>query len=261
MELEKSGLSRTEKITKIADLNPVFYRDTDPITTVVNKILEVGHRSFPIVSGERKVVGIVTVMDILNAFLRGQNMHDKISEIMSRDVIYCKSTDTLDFSLQKFKLTRRGRLPVLEDGNLVGIVTERDFVKYFSDVDFGIEVQNIMTKKPFYVNPQNTMLDCLKSMVNTRYRRLPVVQNRKLVGMQTVTDVLRFLSKNNFSMESLKRPLETEMIRQTFSISARADVSDAVKIMKVRNIGGVPVVENEILEGFITERDVLTEIV
>lgn len=259
--LEKAGLDRYQPIYKFVRLNPIYCKESEKLKDVVNKILETGHRSFPIVSHKNEVVGLITIMDILGAYLRKQDMNDSVSAIMSRDVIYVNSDDAIGFVLQKFKLTRRGRFPIFKNKKIVGVVTERDFVKHFSNISFDMVVEEVMTKKPFFVHSHITVLDCLKSMVNTRYRRLPVVSDRKLVGIETVTDVLKYIKNNDYNFVSLMEPLEMVMIEDVLHISGESDVSDAIKIMKTKDIGGLPVVkEKNILEGFVTERDILEKI-
>jgi CBS domain-containing protein len=262
IELEKAGLDRFHSVIKIAKPNPAFCKESEKIADAVKKILSTGHRRIPIITRKNEVVGILSLMDILNAFLRRQSMGDKVSTIMSRDVIFCNATDPMGLILQKFKFSRRGGFPILNKKKMVGMVSERDFVKYFSNVDFGIKVEELMTRKPFFVTPNITILDCLKSIANTRYRRLPVVKSSKLIGIETGTDILKYINENEFSFSSLAKPIESIMIKDVISISKEKDVSDAIKKMKTKDIGGLPVVDDKNnLEGFITERDILEEIV
>lgn len=262
IELEKTGLDRFQSVIRISKINPTFCKESEKITGTVKKILSTGHRRIPIINRKREVVGVVSLIDVLNSFLRRQNMADKISTIMSRDVIFCNAEDPIGLVLQKFKFSRRGGFPVLSKKKLVGMVSERDFVKYFSNVDFGVKVEELMTRKPFYVTPNITIFDCLKSIVNTRYRRLPVVKDSKLVGIETGTDILRYINENEFSFSSLAKPIESVMIKDVISISKGKDISEAIKKMKAKDIGGLPVIdEKNNLEGVITERDILEEIV
>lgn len=261
LNLEKAGLNRFQKISDFVHLKPVYCKESDTLKEVVDEIIKTGHRSFPIVSGDKNLIGVITIMDILNAYLRKQNFDEKIFTIMSRDVVYCNSSDTIGFVLQKFKLTRRGRFPILNNKKVVGIVTERDFIKYFSNTHFGVNVGAVMTAKPFFVAPTISIAECLKRMVSTRYRRLPVVSNKKLVGIETVTDILKYLRKNEYNEMSLLEPLENIMITDILSVLKELDVSEAIKIIKNRDVGGLPVIDDEnILEGFITERDILVYI-
>jgi predicted transcriptional regulator len=264
IDLEKSGLDRFEKITKIATLKPIYCNEKDSITQVADKILETGHRSLPVVNKKNEILGIVTIIDILSSFLRKEDFAEKISTIMSRDVLYCNDEDTVGYVLQKFKMSRRGRFPIIHDNKVIGLVAERDIVKYFSGVNFGITIENIMTKKPFFMKSGSSLMDCLKSSVNTRYRRLPIVNNpddKKLLGLITVVTILKYLKDNKFDYSALSNPIENIMIKNVFYTTADKDVSEAIKIMKYENISGLPVTEDGRLVGFVTERDILEEIV
>ncbi len=262
IELEKSGLDRSQKIITIAKRPPVFCRESEKIEEAMNKILQTGHRRMPVISSGKALVGIATIMDILAAFMRGERFDERISTIMTRDVIFCKSDDLIGYVLQKFKISRRGGFPVLENNNLVAIVSERDFVKNFANVRFDVAVEELMTKKPFFVKEGISISDCLKSLVNTRYRRLPVVDGKRLTGIVTAVDLLKYLKQKDLNILPLKTPIENIVIKDVISVSKYDDVSDAIKLMKNNDIGGVPVVgKDKELEGIITERDILEEIV
>jgi CBS domain-containing protein len=200
-------------------------------------------------------------MDILDAFLRRQEFSDAVSSIMIRDVIFCEESDSIGFVLQKIKLARRGGLPILKKKKLVGVVSERDFVKYFDKVNFGKSVSEIMTKKPFFIPPSISILDGLKSLVNTHYRRLPVVENKNLEGIVTAIDFLTYIKENKFEFEALDEPINKIMRKEVYTINEEADISEAIAEMKRKNVGGLLVVKDKKLEGIITERDILEEIV
>lgn len=258
VELEKAGLDRLQKIIKIARIDPSYSRESESINDVIDKIITSGHRKIPVVSGEG-LVGIVAITDILDSFLRKQDFNEKISAIMARDVIFCNANDAVGFVLQKFKLSRRGSFPVMQDKKLIGMVSERDFVKHFSNVDFGVTVEEVMTKRPFYLNSSVSVLDCLKSMVNTKYRRLPIVKDKKLMGIVTSIDVLKYITKKGVSID---QPVDYMMIKDVVSVLKEKDVSHAIKLMKGKDIGGICVVDKNLnIEGVITERDILEQIV
>lgn len=262
VELESAGLNRFDSVLKIANVTPICSYESDSIRQVAEQIILTKHRRIPIISRKRKLVGIITIMDILDAFLRGLSFDEKISTIMIRDVIYCKVDDKIGFVLQKFKLSRRGGFPIVDDDmNIIGIVSERDFVKHFSDVTFGTKVKEVMTPKPFVLKPEMSIIDSLKSLVNTHYRRLPVVEGKKLVGLIVAVDFLKYIRSKNYELTDLTSPITSILIRDVYTVDKEADVSFAVKIMKKHDIGGILVVDREkILEGIITERDVLRKI-
>ena len=262
IELEKSGLDRFAKINSITKLQPIFDFENHTIQHIIERMLESGHRRLPIVNKSNSLVGIVSLMDLLDSYLRKQDLQEKISTIMVRDVQYVDENDLIGLILQKLKMSRRGGFPVTSKGKLVGMVGERDIVKHFDNVNFGIVVEDVMTKKPFFVHSHITILDALRSMANSRYRRLPLVSDRKLVGIITALDILKYIRDNGYNFVSLMQPLKGIVIDEVLSIERKHEISDAIKLMKKKNIGGLPVTDSKgILEGFITERDIVEIII
>lgn len=91
-----------------------------------------------------------------------------------------------------------GALPVLDGGQLVGIISERDFTQILSErVDpASVTVEQYMTKDPVCVTPLTDLIDCLSLMEEYRVRHLPVLDHGKLVGIVSIRDVLFVLLKN-----------------------------------------------------------------
>lgn len=259
IRLEAGGLNRFGKIIEIARPNPVYCRETDSLKAVVEKAISSNHRRLPVISRDGRLIGIVTYMDILNALLRGEKANTEISNIMCRDVISSNADDMIGFVFQKLKMSRRGGLPIIKNGKLVGMIGERDFVKEFSDINFGVQVKDIMTPKPFFIPKKFSISSSLKSLVNTRYRRLPVVENKTLIGIVTAYDVVKYLHSHEYNLSALEEPIDFIMRTDVYTISENKDVSEAVKMMKAKDVGGI-LVMNKNLEGIVTERDVLEEI-
>ncbi len=260
VKLEDANINRFDKITRIANLNPAYCKEIDTFSSIIDKIIELNHRRIPIVSKDMKLVGVITYMDILNALLRGQKKETQISNIMVRDIILCASDDTVSYVLQKLKMSRRGGMPVVKDKKLVGMVSERDFVRLFASINFNLSVKSVMTPKPFFVSKKFSILDCLKSMVNAHYRRLPVVENNNLIGIVTAFDIVKYIDKCEYKLEALNEPIDS-IIRDAITIQEEKDISDAIKLMKDKDVGGLLVTKGKTLEGIITERDILEEIV
>ena len=90
-----------------------------------------------------------------------------------------------------------GALPVVDNGKLVGIVSERDYtrkiiVKGRSSKD--TPVGDIMTKQVLTVNPSNSVTECMRIMTDKRVRHLPILEGTDLVGILSIGDVLNWLT-------------------------------------------------------------------
>ena len=261
VKLEDGNLNPVSRIMEIANLNPVYCNENNNLSEVVNKTISLNHRRLPVLSKGDKLVGMVTYMDILDALLRGMSSEAKISNIMTRDIVTSNEDESIWNTFQKLKMSRRGGLPIVHNQKLMGLVTERDFVKRFIDVNFETKIRNMMTPKPLFIHSRKlSIMDAFKSLVNTRYRRLPVVENKKIVGIVTSYDMILYMQKNNYDFSVLGKPLDTIMKTSVCSISGYKGISEAVKLMKTKDVGGILVTDDGRLEGMITERDVLEQI-
>ncbi len=129
----------------------------------------------------------------------------QVREIMSPDVTVVDRNDNV-LSIENIMNTKHLRhLPVVEDGDIVGIVSQRDIFKaaMSSAMGFGekaqqgflhsVSVKAIMVYPVVTVSPDTTVDAAIDLMLQKGIGCLPVVENGQLVGVMTKTDLLRHL--------------------------------------------------------------------
>jgi acetoin utilization protein AcuB len=127
----------------------------------------------------------------------------------------------------------------------------------------GMKVVDVMTKNPLTVTPTETIGEADDLMNTNRIRQLPVVQEKRLVGIVTDRDIRSFLTGSLLeSPEARERALASAvreiMTTEPITVFPDDDLEEAVELMIEEKIGGIPVVdETEGLVGIVTYVDVL----
>ena len=88
------------------------------------------HRGFPVVDNEGKLCGMVTHKDINRALEKNLGDHP-VSEIMTKDVVYCCPNENLRHALEKLGTRNIGRAPVIDPENpdkILGIITRKNII-------------------------------------------------------------------------------------------------------------------------------------
>ncbi len=101
-----------------------------------------------------------------------------------------------------------GALVVLEDDALVGIISERDYARKVilaGRASRSTTVREVMTTVVHTVSPTHSLEDCMQVMTSRRVRHLPVMVERRVVGMLSVGDVIKAMLHER---ESTIRELE-----------------------------------------------------
>jgi len=101
-----------------------------------------------------------------------------------------------------------GALVVVENDQVVGIVSERDYARKVvlkGKTSLDTPVRDIMTPQVYFVNPDCTAEECMALMTEKRVRHLPVMENNKLVGVVSIGDVVKsIISSQKVTIEHLQ---------------------------------------------------------
>jgi len=116
-----------------------------------------------------------------------------------------------------------------------------------------MKVHEWMTRDPVTVSKDVDVRGCVDLMTEHSIRHLPVLEDQKLVGFVTESD-LREVSSTS-SMEGAS--IEDFMVRSPITVTPDTDIEDAAKLIYYHKIGGLPVVDDEEFVGIITVVDLL----
>jgi CBS domain-containing protein len=126
------------------------------------------------------------------------------SQFMTKNVKTVPSTMTLRELGELFDKNDFNSFPVIDNGEFAGLVTKLDFLKaflfetghlvpHYNEV-MTLPVAKVMTKNVVHAEPDTPLTRVLELMVKLRTRGVPVVDNGKLVGVVSRTDLMRALS-------------------------------------------------------------------
>ena len=95
-----------------------------------------------------------------------------------------------------------GALCVVEDGELIGLVSERDYARKVilrGKLSKEVPVGEIMSKNIVTVTSKQNVQDCMNLMTENRFRHLPVVENGQLAGLISIGDVVKGIIEDQAS--------------------------------------------------------------
>jgi len=129
----------------------------------------------------------------------------QVKDLMTTEVVTINAADPLRDAIRKMTGGRFRRIPVVRDGMLIGIVTDRDIRRalhspvviherssdeYLLD---SVTVGSSMTSGPLTIEPGDDILKAAELMEHHKIGGLPVVENERLVGILTISDLMNYL--------------------------------------------------------------------
>jgi CBS domain-containing protein len=126
-----------------------------------------------------------------------------IEDVMTREIVIVRRNTKVGELKELFDKHDFNAFPVVENGDLVGIVTKLDFMRIFSvGMKFSLpryrelfagEVGQIMREALVTLTPKDSVEKAVEYMVEFGLRSMPVVEGKKLVGMVSRKDLMQHL--------------------------------------------------------------------
>jgi len=121
---------------------------------------------------------------------------DQIREIMRKDVITIESDKSALEAACLISEKDISFLVIMDNDSPIGVLSESDFVRRLAANDkksSDVMISEIMSRKFRWVEPETKIEDAIQKMLNNNIRRLIILENGKLVGVITQTDLTAFL--------------------------------------------------------------------
>lgn len=132
-----------------------------------------------------------------------------ILRIKGHQIWFITPETTVIEALQILAEKRIGALLVLQGDEILGVVSERDFVRRIAVEKF-CELEKpaseVMTCDVVTIGPEEDIEDCMQVMTEEHIRHLPVVDDGKLIGLVSIGDVVKaMITSREFTIEQLQK--------------------------------------------------------
>lgn len=192
-----------------------------------------------------------------------------VEQWMARDIISADPHMRLHDALRLVNKNQIRSLPVMEDGELVGIVTKRDLLRADTTTVMkdvwdqyrivgNLPLSNIMSRAVITINEKADIKAATRVLQENKITCLPVVNaDLKMVGILTSSDIFRFIIAD---VEEQASPalVRSYMTSKVVTIDPDTDIMAAHRLMAVNHFRALPVMQTGFLVGIITRTDLLS---
>ncbi len=183
-------------IAKIASQNFMTLTKYDSIKDAVNIMIEKHTSLIPITDEYGKILKVVTEKDVFPTLKKSGV---KAGEIMQKVVTTVTPRTTIKDLARIIVNTKKRRIPVVSDGELTGIISVMDVLKFLKEGEFkSVMSEDVLSetvdkimKQPTVVFPDTDLDSIVTKMKEMNFGGFPVVEDGKLVGIITTTDVIK----------------------------------------------------------------------
>lgn len=174
----------------------------------------------------------------------------RVEDVMVRDVASAELPGSRDEVLEILKSKHISGVPIVKNGELLGIVTRTDLLKNPEEEQIAL----IMTRNPVTISPNKSIADAARVIVENNIRRLPVVEDHSLVGLVTIADIVGAIAKVNIT-----NAISEYISNNVVSVWSETPISVVGAIMELADVKAVPILDSNVaLVGVATDKDLIS---
>jgi CBS domain-containing protein len=205
------------EIKEIMERNVITLSNKDSFEYAVELMFEKRVGGCPIVDEDGIVVGIITERDILEYLATTKRVDGIAEDFMTKNVVTLRPKDTIETAMKTMISKRFRRLPVIENGVLLGLITAREILAYFGkgeafkmlesgDISEAIRRpvtailgrSDLLMYKEIPMFPRDALISQIVSeLIEKGHGAVLIVENGKLEGILTERDLVKFLYQHS----------------------------------------------------------------
>ena len=172
-----------------------------------------------------------------------------VEDIMIRDVASAELPGSRDEVLEILKTKHISGVPIVKNGELLGIVTRTDLLKNPEEEQIAL----IMTRNPITIYSNKSIAEAARVILENNIRRLPVVEDSKLLGILTIADIVGAIAKMNITT-----PISNYVGNHVVSVWSETPIYVVGAIMELADVKAVPILDSNLaLVGVASDKDLI----
>ncbi len=174
----------------------------------------------------------------------------RVEEVMVREVASAELPGSRDEVLEILKIKHISGVPIVKNGNLVGIVTRTDLLKNPEEEQIAI----LMTRNPVTISPDKSIVEAARVILDKNIRRLPVVEDHSLTGIITIADIVGAIARLNIT-----EPISKYIANGVVAVWSDTPILVAGAIMDLADVKAVPILDSNLaLLGVASDKDLIS---
>jgi CBS domain-containing protein len=197
--IRKRGITASRlHASSVTEKQVLMISPEEEVKNILNSVGEPGPTMLPVVEKE-KLIGIITKANLLPLVTSKNQLHS----IMQKKVLTVGLDERVIHARRIMITNNVARLPVIEEKKLVGIISDIEIALAFASLKKSFSlgrqkhhldellVKDVMRSPVVWSNPSMSISDAAQLMLKQNVGALPLLENDKLVGMVTRTDLLK----------------------------------------------------------------------